>query len=167
MITKLHSFETKLALYYHSSLPVLTENYESAKILTNGNKKRLLIKNFLLFICLINNFTTQSSLKNNAIKIKTFVLSNKTKIFTQLRAPFRHKLTKKHVYLKRYKLGLVLYIKALDFLKKSDSLPVYELQRLVKFFKPLETNTLTTHRVKVERAFLIKKIALNITTTAV
>lgn len=163
MITKTFTYETKLSLCYYSSLPIFTENYESAKITTNNAKKKLLIKNFLLFTCLISNLTKQR-FENHALKIKTSVLSNKTKIFTHLRAPFRHKLTKKHVYLNRYKLFLMLYIKTPKYIKIT-TFPTYESRQLINYFKTFETNMLTAHRFKIERVFTVKKNVFSLLTT--
>jgi hypothetical protein len=70
--------------------------------------EKIFTKNFLVFLCLIKFFSRENSFSQNEKILKKsafFVLTSRKKSLTLLRAPFRHKLSKKHVFIKFYKLN--------------------------------------------------------------
>lgn len=80
----------------NSNLKIKKLKYKNSKIFC---------KNFIFFILLLNY-----SRKNNNLNIKLFIKKNKIKSFTILRPPYRHKLSRHQICIKRYNLILKILI---------------------------------------------------------
>jgi len=74
------------------------------------------LKHLMYFLCLYHLISNKNK-KYNFEKIKIVSLPKKFKKFTLLRAPFRHKLTKKKYSLIKYKTLVLFTINTIEVLK--------------------------------------------------
>lgn len=84
----------KIKFYFKSSFTpkLLTKNLKENFTLNKNNK--IFLKNFVIFIFLISYFLKKK--KNSFLSLNLVILPKKIKKILILRAPFRHKLSKKH-----------------------------------------------------------------------
>jgi len=125
-----------LSSYLYSNVKVSSFNY-----FFNLNKKKskfdksnkILIKNFIYFICLINYFLKKKKIFNS---ISFFVPPKEVKKLTLIRAPFRHKLSKKNYVLIRYKFILRLTLALDNTISINNMFQLkHIIYRLLKFIK--------------------------------
>lgn len=86
--------KNKIKFYFKSSFTpkLLNKNLKENLNLNKNNK--IFLKNFIIFIFFINYFLKNNNKKNVCLNL--IILPKKTKKILILRAPFRHKLSKKH-----------------------------------------------------------------------
>lgn len=84
----------KIKFYFKSSFTpkLLNKNLKETIRVYKNNK--IFLKNFIIFIFLILNFLKKNN--HNFLNLNLAILPRKIKKIMILRAPFRHKLTKKH-----------------------------------------------------------------------
>mgnify|MGYP000385490869 CR=1 FL=1 len=93
----------KLKLIFLSSFPL---NFKNLNILSSKQMNvKIFTKNFLTFICLLDKiFKTKTTILK---KINIIILPKFKKTILLLRAPFRHKLTKKNYSCILWKFSLI------------------------------------------------------------
>jgi len=128
--------------------------------------KQKFAKNFLIFLCLIKYFS-KLILKNkfagtNNSKSSLFTYVLKKKNLTLLRAPFRHKLSKKHLFLKRYKINYTMSLTYNNYNLKKPNMLAKQLTFFKKQLVWFESNICYQHSLKVKFTQKIKKSFLNI-----
>lgn len=84
----------------------LIEKRNSNLFLNSYNKKKT-SKQFIFILCLLNELLCQRKYSKCFEYFKYFIQKKSKKMFTLLRAPFRHKLSKKHYIIEYYKLTLI------------------------------------------------------------
>ncbi len=84
----------KIKFYFKSSFTpkLLTQTIKENITLDKNNK--IFLKNFIIFIFLISYFLKKKN--NSFLHLKLVILPKKIKKILILRAPFRHKLSKKN-----------------------------------------------------------------------
>lgn len=154
-----------LSLLSNFPLSLKHANTIPAKNFRFRGKKKIL-KNFLLFLCLINQFnklTVPEFLAKNYINCSYFIISTKKKTFVLLRAPFRHKLTKKKIFLKRFKIIIKtsIYLNSHTLITKLSDLCLFVT--LVKnYFTSFESNLVRQHKLFLNYSFFVKRSLLKI-----
>lgn len=135
------SFKVKFTLYsnFPFSSPVITHSFLKKRInnsllnqkFESYDQKKIFSKNFLIFLMMLHFFFKKD--KNINSSVSFFILPKRCNNYTMLRAPFRHKLAKKHYSVVRYKLICTLklnFFKNLNFLKNFSS-----SVKLIEFLK--------------------------------
>lgn len=146
-----------IELIYHSNYPFNTETFNK-KLKKPNNLKKITIKSYLLFLCIVSKLVRDNALKKSAY----FRISlDKKKILTILKAPFRHKLAKKHLFIKRYKLSLTLKFN-FELQPKNNKLELKHHQLNLDYLSTLETNVTTQHKIKSVKHLIFEKKQLRL-----
>lgn len=113
------------------------------------NKSQIFCRNLFLFLILIK-YKNSNKIKKSTIFIKPY----KRKIYTTLRAPYRHKLARHQFVLNRYDIVSTIKIetKNLFFLNNFN-----DLKKLLSFFKSFnfwfESNIVYNYKIKFSYIF--------------
>jgi hypothetical protein len=86
-------------IYITNFQPNIIADFNNIKLFKIKKKNRIICRNFFLFLLLLKYFK-----KNNFFNISLFIKPFKKKLFTILRAPYRHKLTRHQLSLNRFKV---------------------------------------------------------------
>lgn len=117
------------------------------KIKTN----QIFCKNFFLFLLLLKykvNFFSKSTI---------FVKPYKKKIFTILKSPYRHKLARHQISLKRYEIKSTIKFKMIDSPKfKNFSSIIIFFKNVNKYLNWFESNIIFVHKSKINFNFFYK-----------
>ena len=97
----------------------------------NVTSKKILCKNFIIFILFLNFFKFS--------QLSIFIKPNFKKKFMILNAPYRYKLSKSEFYFSRYNILLILKIK-LNINIKSTKMIIIFLKNLFLFFQKFDIN---------------------------
>lgn len=125
------------------------------------NTKKKNLKNFMYFLCLYNLISNTLSKTTDLTKPSLVSLPKQIKKFTLLRAPFRHKLSKKNYVLIRYKSLMIFYIFYKNNLKINKVLELYDFFKVIlSHLYWFETNIQYLHRIDLSVSFLLKKYKL-------
>lgn len=151
----------KNSFYINSNLitnfkPNILKDYNYVGYMKKNTNQKF-CKNFLLYLLLFkykNKFFKKSNI---------FIKKYKKNVFTILRSPYRHKLARHQIFLKRYKIKFTILIK----LKKDVKIVNFnKLLKLVVFLKKFnnvfESNLIYINNVKINiplkyNNFFIKK----------
>lgn len=102
---------------------------------TNNNKtilsKKILCKNFIIFILFLNFFKFSN--------LSVFIKPNFKKKFMILNAPYRYKLSKSEFYFSRYNILLIIKIN-LNLNINSSNMIIIFLKNLFLFFQKFDIN---------------------------
>ena len=119
----------KLKLNFVSNYnPYNSNNLNNTKNLTS---KKILCKNFIIFILFLNFFKFS--------QLSIFVKPNFKKKFTILNAPYRYKLSKSSFFFSRFNILLVIKIHFDTYIKSMSSLIVF-YKNLFLLFKKFDIN---------------------------
>lgn len=146
----------KTKLTFYSNFPVYNFNINFLNLKTKKKK----LKNFFYFLCLYNLLSNK--LNNYHVgKPLLLVLKKKKKTFSLLRAPFRHKLSKKNYSLILYKSICLFYF----FIKNKIIInEVKKLNNLLRLFVInlfwFETNVQSLYKIDLFFNFFLKKSKL-------
>lgn len=125
--------------------PKILKNFNKLNFFKK-NKKQIFCKNFFLFLLLLK-FKKHTIFSKSTIFIKPY----KKKIYTILRSPYRHKLTRHQLVLNRYEIVSSIKIKIenkiiisnfVNFLKLFNTLSKYNLW--------FESNIISNHKFKFQ-----------------
>lgn len=123
------------------------------------NKKQIFCKNFFIFLLLLK-------FKNNNIfnKSSVFIKPFKKKIYTILRSPYRHKLARHQITLKRYQVRSTVKINVKNDIIMNNFKNLIDLVKLLNNYSNwFESNLVFNHKCKFlfnfyyKNNFLIKK----------
>ena len=102
---------------------------------TNNNKivlsKKILCKNFIIFILFLNFFKFSN--------LSVFIKPNLKKKFMILNAPYRYKLSKSEFYFSRFNILLIIKIK-ININVQSTNMIIIFLKNLFIFLKKFDIN---------------------------
>jgi hypothetical protein len=134
----------------------LTTNFKPSSIKSfnnltffKKNKNQIYCRNLFMFLILLKYKN-----KNFFHKSTVFIKPYKKKIYTILRAPYRHKLSRHQITLNRYNIISSIKIKTEKIfnLKKFE-----EIKKVFYFFKKFnfwfESNIIYNHRIKISYNF--------------
>jgi hypothetical protein len=115
------------------------KNFDKFK---NKNKKKIICRNFFLFLFLLNFF--KNFLCSN---IKLFVKPKKKSFINVLKAPYKNKLSKHQIGFFRYFINfkLTFFISTFIFIN-SDQFCLF-FNKFVYFFKVFETNVISNYKI--------------------
>jgi len=143
--------------YISNFNPNFLKNFNNFK---NKNKKKIICRNFFLFLFLLN------FLKNFLIcnSIKLFVKPKKKNFVNVLRAPYKNKLSKHQIGFFRYFIvfKLILYINTCVF-NNFDQFFLF-FNKFIYFFNFFETNIIHNYKLnfsfdfKLKNYFIFKKL---------
>jgi hypothetical protein len=85
--------------YITNFKPSIINEFNNLKLFKFKNKNRIICRNFFLFLLLLKYLKKKNHF-NNTLFIKPF----KKKLYTILRAPYRHKLTRHQFSIDRFKI---------------------------------------------------------------
>ena len=128
--------------------PNFFKNFKNFK---NKNKKKIICRNFFLFLFLLN-FLNKSLYFNS---ITLFIKPKKKQFSNILRAPYKNKLSKKQIGINRYFINfkIVLYLNFIFF--KNFNYFFILTKKFYHFFKFFETNIVYNYKIKIYFNFII------------
>ena len=118
------------------------------------SKRKILIKYYLVFLFSLHYFY-KNKLNFSSLNLNKFFFFTKKKkklTFTLLRAPFRHKLTKKNYMINRYKHCLIIIFNYTSVFDKD----IFILMKFFKFFlKSFSTNIIYQNNFSIKIPILL------------
>jgi hypothetical protein len=143
--------------YISNFNPNFFKNFDNFK---NKNKKKIICRNFFLFLFLLNFLKNFLICKN----IKLFIKPKKKNFINVLRAPYKNKLSKHQIGFFRYFIifKLTVFINVYKF----DNFTQFFLflNKFIYFFKFFETNIVYNYKLifsfefKLKNYFIFKKL---------
>lgn len=128
------------------------------------NKNQIFCRNLFLFLILIK-YKNKKLVNNSTVFIKPY----KKKIYTILRAPYRHKLARHQIVLNRYEIVSTIKIKSDSIFNTKN---FNDILKLFVFFKNFNTwfesnviynyKTKTSYMFNYNYNFLIKNYKINV-----
>ena len=139
--------------YLSNFNPNFFKNFNKFK---NKNKKKIICRNFFLFLFLLNYLNNFLICKN----IKLFIKPKKKNFINVLRAPYKNKLSKHQIGLFRYFINfkLIIYINIYTFITYNDFFIF--LKKFKLFFKFFETNITHSYKIIIFYNFNLKNFFL-------
>lgn len=130
----------KIKFHFKSSftLKLLNKNLKENVILNKNNK--IFLKNFIIFIFLISHFWKKNN--TNYLRLSLTILPKKIKKILILRAPFRHKLSKKHYKINSWNFILTLSLNNNIFEVKKQLINFWK-----NYFLFFETNICSLQKI--------------------
>ena len=126
----------------------------------NKNKKKIICRNFFLFLFLLNFFKNFLSCNN----IKLFIKPKKKNFINVLKAPYKNKLSKHQIGFFRYFIIFKLVLNINVYVFKSINQFFLFLNKFNLFFTFFETNIVYNYKLnfnfnfKLENYFIFKKL---------
>jgi len=119
-------------------------------------KKKILCRNFFLFLILLKYFKSKNIFKDVSIFVKPF----KKNLINILRAPYKNKLSRHQFSIKRFNINVNISIlsKKIIFFKINDI--IIFINFLKSFYKWFESNIIFIHKSKIVFNFFIKDFFL-------
>ena len=146
----------KISLSYITNFkPANFLNFNNLNLFKNKNKKKIISRNFFLFLLLLK-YTNSNSLDNKILNTTVFVKPFYKKFITLLRAPYRHKLSRHQFILSRYHILCTIKIntKLLQF--KKDFEIFFFIKQIKKFYIWFESNIVYLHQSKIFFTFFFE-----------
>jgi hypothetical protein len=117
--------------------------------LFKSNKNQIFCRNLFLFLILIK-YKNKNLLDKSTVFIKPY----KKKIYTILRAPYRHKLSRHQLVLNRYNIISSIKMKTNNIFFAKNFKNVLEIFNFFKTFNMwFESNIIYNHRIKFSYTF--------------
>lgn len=153
IFSKLNNTNIKISISYITNFkPADFLNFKNFKILKNKNSRKIISRNFFLFLLLLKYSNVDTNL-NISIFVKPFF----KKFITLLRAPYRHKLSRHQFILSRYYVLYTINVNSSKLFIKN----IYEITHLLKnikyFYTWFESNIVYQHQVKIFFNFSFEK----------
>lgn len=169
LITNINK-NTKLILAFYLSNVKFSNNLILENQLKCLNSSKKVANQFIFVLCLLSFFLTKKSLKTKTsgdLILSFFVKKKSKKLFTLLRAPFRHKLAKKHYNLHFYKLILrikVFFKIGLNVVSLNTLVNIFKQEKTVylKHATQIDTNICSQYKIKSNALLHATKGILNI-----
>jgi hypothetical protein len=122
--------------------PNFFKNFKNFK---NKNKKKIICRNFFLFLFLLN-FLNKSLYFNS---IKLFIKPKKKQFNNILKAPYKNKLSKNQIGFNRYFINfkIIFYLKIFFF--KNFFYFFNFIKIFLNFFKFFETNIIYNYKINI------------------
>lgn len=107
------------------------------------NNEKINCKSFILFVLLLKNTFTDSS-------VSVFVKPKKSSIYNILRAPYKNKMSRHQLTFSRFYFNLKITLSSVDCirLKKISNLPIL-LNSIKSFYSFLESNVCFQHKSRL------------------
>jgi len=115
--------------YITNFKPASFLNFRDFKFLKNKKNKKIISKNFFLFLLLLKYIS-----KGNSINVFIFVKPFYKKFITLLRAPYRHKLARHQFALSRYSLVYSINIGCNYIFINNISELIFLINRFKQFY---------------------------------
>lgn len=131
--------------------PQILDNFDNF-LFFKKNKNQIFCRNFFLFLLLIK-YKKINFIEKSSIFIKPF----KRKVYTILRSPYRHKLTRHQIILNRYEIisSIIINIKNPPLISNFNA--TLNLMNILKKFNVwFESNLIFNHRSKISFNFFYK-----------
>ncbi len=138
--------------YITNFKPHVITDFNRIKLFKSKKNNKIICRNFFLFLLLLKYLK-----KKNLFKSTLFIKPFKKKMYTILRAPYRHKLARHQFSIDRFKIVSKLQFPInnnIDIKNNSDLYNV--LTSLKKFYVWFETNIVYQHQVKLFFNFYYK-----------
>jgi len=134
--------------YISNFNPNFFKNFNNFK---NKNKKKIICRNFFLFLFLLNFMKNFLFCKN----IKLFIKPKKKSFVNILKAPYKNKLSKNQIGLFRYFIifKLTIFINIYNF-NNFNQLFLF-LKKFILFFKFFETNIVYNYKLNFNFDFIL------------
>ena len=124
-------------------------NYNNSNIknIFYKNNTSIYCKNFFLFLLLIKYKSNYSG--NTFLESSIFIKPLKRKVYTILRSPYRHKLARHQLSLKRYNIVSTIKIpfEITSFNNFTNFITFFNF--LIKFYYSFESNLIFVHKLKI------------------
>ena len=135
--------------YISNFNPNFFKNFSNFK---NKNKKKIICRNFFLFLFLLNFLKNFLICKN----IKLFVKPKKKNFINVLKAPYKNKLSKHQIGFCRYFIifKLILNINVYEF-NNFNQFFLF-LNKFILFFAFFETNIVYNYKLNFNFSFILK-----------
>lgn len=127
--------------YISNFNPNLFKNFNKFQ---NKNKKKIICRNFFLFLFLLNFIKNFLFCEN----IKLFIKPKKKNFVNILRAPYKNKLSKHQIGFFRYFINFKLIINTNIFIFNNFCQLYLFLDKFINFFKFFETNIVYNFKIK-------------------
>ena len=137
--------------------PSFFKNFENFK---NKNKKKIICRNFFLFLFLLNFIKNFLVCKN----IKFFIKPKKKNFINVLKAPYKNKLSKHQIGFFRYFIVFKLVLNVNVYLFNDFDQFFLFINRFIVFFNFFETNIVYNYKIifnfncKLKNYFAFKKL---------
>jgi len=143
--------------YLSNFNPSFFKNFENFK---NKNKKKIICRNFFLFLFLLNFIKNFLVCKN----IKFFIKPKKKNFINVLKAPYKNKLSKHQIGFFRYFIVFKLVLNVNVYLFNDFDQFFLFINRFIVFFNFFETNIVYNYKIifnfncKLKNYFAFKKL---------
>ena len=135
--------------YISNFNPSFFKNFNNFK---NKNKKKIICRNFFLFLYLLNFLKNFLICKN----IKLFVKPRKKSFMNILRAPYKNKLSKHQIGFFRYFIIFKLSLNVNVYIFKNFDQIFLFLNKFIYFFKFFETNIVYNYKLNFNFEFNLR-----------
>lgn len=123
----------KISLSYITNFkPANFSNFNNLNLFKNKNKKKIISRNFFLFLLLLK-YANSSSIDHKILNTTVFVKPFYKKFITSLRAPYRHKLSRHQFILSRYHILCTIKINT-QLLKFNKDFEIFFFIKQIKKF---------------------------------
>jgi hypothetical protein len=118
--------------------------FKNYKLFKNKNSSRIISRNFFLFLLLLK-YSNKTNFFNTTIFVKPFY----KKLFTILRAPYRHKLSRHQFVLSRYSIVFTINFNLEKIMFKNITEILFFLKNIKKYYIWFESNIVQQHQTKI------------------
>jgi len=127
----LNNKKIKISISYITNFkPANFQNFQNFQILKNRNSKKIISRNFFLFLLLLKYSNKESSILGVSVFTKPFF----KKFITVLRAPYRHKLSRHQFILSRYSVLYTINMNTQNIFIHNIFEIIYFLKKLKQFY---------------------------------